>query len=188
MKKSNITGIVLAGGKSSRMGTDKSHLIFNDKTFIEHSIYALKEIATEIIIISNNEKHDDLGYKRIPDYIQDFGPVAGIYTGLANIKTKFAIILSCDIPLIQTKILKKLISIENDEHQVIQFEFKNKNTPLTALYKKSCVTIFKKAIKNKTRRLQTVVKECNPKNIILSEEEAVYIQNINTKEDFKTIK
>ena len=186
--KNSITGIVLAGGKSSRMGSDKSELKFRNLTFIEHSIKALEGITSDIIIVSNNEKHDSLGYTRINDVITDFGPVAGIYSGLLNSKTTYNIVLSCDIPLINTYTLQQLTNAIDSKSDIIQFEYQNKTTPLIALYTKNCLSKFKHALENEVHRLQSVVNTCNPKNLLLSEKDAIHIQNINTQEDLKTIK
>ena len=87
--KNNITGIILAGGKSSRMGSDKGFLKLNDKRFVLYSIEALKPLVSEILIVSDNENYDTFGYKRIEDIIKNSGPVAGIYSGLKASKTEY---------------------------------------------------------------------------------------------------
>ncbi len=188
MKDTFITGLILAGGKSSRMGTDKSLLKLNEKTFIECSIDALKEITSEIIIISNTKQHDVFGYKRIPDTIDNFGPVAGIYTGLSQVTTPYTLVLSCDVPLINKTLLKKLISNIDTTTHCVQFEYKNNLTPLIAVYKTECKSIFKNAITHGIQKLQLVTAQCNPKNILLTDQEAYYIQNVNTIADFNRIK
>lgn len=62
--KKNITGIILAGGKSSRMGTDKGFLLLNNKPFVQYSIDALKPFVSEIMIVSDNPDYDIFGLKR----------------------------------------------------------------------------------------------------------------------------
>lgn len=77
------TGVILAGGKSSRMGTDKSILIFHEKTFIDNNVNIFKEVVDEIIIVSN--QHNKYGYKdiqEVSDIYQDMGPLAGIHAGI----------------------------------------------------------------------------------------------------------
>ena len=64
-----ITGIILAGGQSSRMGSDKGLISFNGSLFIEHVIKALKPLVKNIIIVSNNPDYDTFGYKRVSDLI-----------------------------------------------------------------------------------------------------------------------
>ena len=94
----NITGIILAGGKSSRMGTDKAFLKWNNKLFIESIIDALDPLVSEIIIVSNDEKYDSFKTKRIKDVIENAGPLAGIYSGLKAVLShalKLCNILHC---------------------------------------------------------------------------------------------
>ena len=109
MSKKNITAIVLAGGKSSRMGSDKALLLYKNKTFLEHVVCAIKPLVDEILIISDNKDHQVNDCTTIPDLILNSGPIAGIYTGLKNSKTENNLVLSCDIPLVQTSILEFII-------------------------------------------------------------------------------
>ena len=80
--KKHITGIILAGGKSSRMGTDKGFVIYKNKAFIQHIIEAINPLVDDIIIISNNPDYDVFRLKRFDDIIENAGPLAGVYTGL----------------------------------------------------------------------------------------------------------
>lgn len=186
-KKQNITGIILSGGKSSRMGTDKGFLKFNGKSFVQHSIDALKPLVTDIIIISNNKDYDVFGLKRIEDDIENAGPLAGIYSGLKHSKTDYNLVLSCDIPLINSTILQKLLDAMDDDSQIIQIESQGKTMPLIALYKKQCEPIFLKLLNEGERRLQYAVNQCRVKNVVLNEEETYFTQNINTPEQLNTI-
>lgn len=186
--KKNITGIILSGGKSRRMGTDKGFLSFNGKLFTQASIDALKPLVSEIIIVSNNADYDVFGLKRIEDIIENSGPLAGIYSGLNHSKTEYIIALSCDIPLISSGILKKLIEVIDEVSEVIQIESNGKSMPLIALYKKSCKDVFYKLLQKGERRLQFAVNQCRVKNITLDTESAILTMNINTPEELKVIK
>ncbi|WP_372937285.1 molybdenum cofactor guanylyltransferase [Seonamhaeicola sp.] len=185
--KNNITGIILAGGKSSRMGSDKGFIKLNDKRFVLYSIEALKPLISEILIVSDNENYDTFGYKRIEDIIKNSGPVAGIYSGLKASKTEYNLILSCDIPLIKTHILNKLIDAIDNTSEVIQIESNGKSMPLIALYKKSIAPTFKNALANDERRLRTVLKSLKTKTIILDASEHNSTKNVNTPNELKTI-
>ena len=101
----NITGVILAGGKSSRMGTDKGVLELNGKKIIEHIIYSIKPVVDEIIIISNSNNYDYLGFKVYSDIIKERGPLAGIHTALTHTTTERNLIVSCDIPFINSELL-----------------------------------------------------------------------------------
>lgn len=183
--KKDITGIILAGGKSSRMGTDKGLLKFNDKSFIEYSIAAMKPLVSQIIIISNNADYDKFNLKRVEDLIKDAGPLAGLYSGLKVSKTEYNLVLSSDIPLIRTEILKKLIKECEDNFDVIQIMSKNKSMPLIALYRKRCEKVFHHLLQNNERRLQVAVIQCKVKNIVLNPSLELFVTNINTPEDLE---
>ena len=70
LNKNNITGIILAGGKSSRMGSDKALLKINNTTFIEKIIEVMQPYVDEIIIISNNSNHDRFNIRREEDLLK----------------------------------------------------------------------------------------------------------------------
>ena len=188
MDKKHITGIILAGGKSSRMGTDKGFLMLNNKSFMQHSIDALTPLVSEIIIVSNHNNYDAFGLKRIEDIIEDAGPLAGIYSGLIASKTKYNLVLSCDIPLINSDVLARLISGIDNTSEVIQIESNGRKMPLIALYKKSCETVFKKLLSQGERKLQFAVNQCNVKSISIEASENIFTTNVNTNDELKQLK
>jgi len=108
------------------MGTDKGFILFNNKPFVQYSLEALKPLVSEIIIVSDYSGYDVFGCKRIPDITKDAGPVSGICSGLEASKTEYNIILSCDIPLINSRILQKLIDHIDHTSQIIQVESQGK--------------------------------------------------------------
>ena len=185
--KKNITGIVLAGGKSSRMGSDKGLLTINDKTFVEHVIVAMKPLVDKIIIVSNNKDYDQFGYRRVDDSIKDSGPLAALYSGLKHSETEFNLVLSCDIPMIKTEILKKLVDTDLENYEVVQIESNTKTMPLIAMYKKQCMHKCLELLQQGERRLRVAVNELKTKTIIIDAEFDQFVKNVNTKEDLKTI-
>ncbi|MCX6312923.1 MAG: NTP transferase domain-containing protein, partial [Bacteroidetes bacterium] len=72
-----ITGFILAGGKSSRMGTDKGLIIFNEETIIQQVIAQLKPVVNNLVIVSNNTTYEKFGLEVIGDIIKDIGPAGG---------------------------------------------------------------------------------------------------------------
>lgn len=169
------------------MGTDKGFLLLNKKPFVKYSIDALEPLISEIIIVSDNEAYDVFGVKRVDDIMKDAGPIAGIYSGLVASKNEYNIILSCDIPLVNSNLLKKLVLAIDDTSEIIQVESNGKSMPLIAMYKKSCMYIFKEVFDTGERRLRMAIKACNSKNIALETKEEVLTTNVNTKDQFKTV-
>jgi molybdenum cofactor guanylyltransferase len=185
--KRDITGIILAGGKSSRMGTDKGFLKLNGKLFIEHSISALQSLVSQIMIVSNNADYDIFKLKRVEDVIENSGPLAGIYSGLHQSKTAYNLVLSCDIPLIKTEVLEQLIKAQDSNSDVIQIISHGKFMPLIALYKKTCEAKFYQLLQNDEHRLHVAINQCKVKNIVLNSEFETFTENINTPEELEKI-
>ena len=185
--KNNITGIILAGGKSSRMGTEKGLILYKNKRFVEHIIEAMNPLVDNIIIISNNKAYKSFGFRCYEDLIKNTGPLAGIYTGLRYSKTENNLIVSCDVPLINTVILQKLTDQKNDTSEVIQLQCQGENMPLIALYKKCCEMIFLKELVKNQRKVQKALKKCNVKTIIIDETLKKVATNINTQKDLELL-
>lgn len=184
----NITGIILAGGKSSRMGTDKGFLKLNGKLFIEHIIAVLTPFVSEIIIVSNDLNYDSFKVKRVSDFVENAGPLAGVYSGLLASKTENNLVLSCDIPLINSKILDELVRQIDDISEIIQIESNGETMPLISVYNKSCETVFSSLLNQGERRLRFAVNQCKVKNILLKKEQEKWVSNINTPEQLKEIR
>jgi molybdopterin-guanine dinucleotide biosynthesis protein A len=187
IEEKNITGIVLAGGKSSRMGSDKGLLKIDDTTFIERVIEAMKPLVNQIIIVSNNPEYDQFGYTRIDDDIKDSGPLAGLYSGLKHSNSEFNLVVSCDIPLIKKEILKMLVEADYKNYEVTQIESNGKTMPLIAIYQKKCIHKCLEFLQQGERRLRIAVNQMKTNTILIDTEFDVFVQNINTKEDLKTI-
>ncbi|TJY34652.1 molybdenum cofactor guanylyltransferase [Pontimicrobium aquaticum] len=185
--KKSITGIILAGGKSSRMGTDKGTLLLNEKTFIQHIIDAMNPLVNHIVIVSDNPNHDDFEIERIEDVIKDAGPLAGLYSGLQQSKTDYNLVVSCDVPLITTKILKQIIENYKEGLDVIQLESNQKTMPLIALYNKTCKQTIKQLLDKGERRVRFAVSQLKTKTIMLDDNLSSALININTKEEFDAI-
>lgn len=141
-----MTAIILAGGKSSRMGRNKAFLKFKDKTFLECQIELLKEIFDEIIISANSPKEYEIfNIPVIEDAYYDKGPLGGIYTGLVNSKSFYTFFLACDMPFIEKPLIKSLQNFTNG-YDVIVPQNSNQLEPLHAFYSKNCITPIKNQI------------------------------------------
>lgn len=183
----NITGIILAGGKSSRMGTDKGFVVFKNKAFVQHIIEALQPLVDEIIIVSNNLDYDVFGFKRINDLIENAGPVAGVYTGLQYSKTENNLVISCDVPLINSETLSLLIDAIEDKKDVVQLESNGKSMPLIAMYKKQCKGVLYSLLQDGERRLRIALTNLKVKTIVLNKNQERFTSNINTIKNLNEI-
>ena len=184
MNKEMITGVILAGGKNSRMGSDKGMLKVGSKKIIERIIDAMKPVVDEIIIISNGNTYDYLGYKVFNDIIKDCGPMGGIHTALSFSKTGKNLIVACDMPFLSSDILKQIIDKSNDCDITVP-EFLGEVHPLCAIYSSLCRNKFSKFLENGEWKMKKVLIQFKTKKISFSKN---HFQNINTPEEYQTLK
>lgn len=177
-----VGAIILAGGKSSRMGVDKGLMLLNEKPMVQHVIDAVKLVAAELIIVANNEEYKQLGYKVIPDEIENAGPLAGICAGLKQASYHYNFVLSCDVPFITKEMLNKLKQ-EVAGFDAVVFEKDEDLHPLIGIYSKNCLPEFEAALNNKEWKLKTVLHHVNLKKIDGALFNDRFFKNINSKLD-----
>ncbi|HKQ31461.1 MAG TPA: molybdenum cofactor guanylyltransferase MobA [Burkholderiales bacterium] len=116
----HITGVVLAGGRGSRMGgQDKGLIALNGRPMVQHVIDRLSPQVGEILVSANRnqEQYVALGYRIVPDVISDYqGPLAGIVSALQIAPTSFVVTVPCDSPLISSDLVMRLASALNNEN------------------------------------------------------------------------
>jgi molybdopterin-guanine dinucleotide biosynthesis protein A len=185
-KTKHINGYILAGGKSSRMGTDKGLLLFEGKPMIQYVIEQMQPIFSKLVIVSNNPEYEKFGLEVIPDLIKDIGPAGGIYTALHHSEAKLNFMVSCDMPFVTAAAIEFIVNNTNDS-QIVLLEYKEKMEPLFGMYSKDCVEIWLQLIEQKTIKLQNMVLHFKLKTIPVENNEIFkdsFFKNINTKEDF----
>ncbi len=112
----DFTAIVLAGGKSHRMGREKALLPIGDKTIIEILIEKLKPLFPEIILSTNTPNEFlFLKIKMVEDFYKNAGPLGGIHAGLLESNTEKNFIISCDLPLMETDLINFICNFETDK-------------------------------------------------------------------------
>lgn len=181
-----ITGIILAGGKSSRMEQDKGLMPLDKKPMIQWVIEAIKPLVDEIIIISNQEEYNQFGYPVYEDLIKDSGPLAGIYTGLTHSSTKKNVVVSCDTPFLSSELIKKLIK-QSVNYEVVIPQNRNKKHPLIGVYSRSCISVFKTQLEEGERKLMDAINKVNLSVLDANSFDEKVFSNINTQEEFKKI-
>lgn len=166
----DITAIILSGGKSSRMGTNKSFLKIGNKTVIERMHDLLQSMFNNVILITNEP--DDYKFLGVPIYEDIFrhrGPLAGIHSGLKHSKTNINFIISCDLPLMTKEMINylmeyktnKLITVAKADGFIQQ---------LAGKYSEKCLSpsekILKEAINNENRDAVQKKRKCNVLSLI----------------------
>lgn len=181
MDRPVITGVVVAGGKSSRMGMDKGAILFGDKYLVQYSIDALKPLCSKLLISTQNEWYAQFGYPLINDIIKDCGPMGGIYSSLLAAETPYIVALACDLPFINTQILEKLIANIHDYDCIVP-RIGNKYEPLCAVYSKSMIPSIEQCIHAGYYALRDLIEKSNHLFLDFSNDPAAFM-NLNTMND-----
>ena len=147
MKIKNITAIILSGGKSSRIGTDKALLKLGNRKVIEVIFSVLDKIFQNIIIITNKiDEFRFLNTDLYTDIFPGFGPLSGIHSGLHHSETERNFVISVDMPLITYDLISYIGNYKSMKDIIIPTSPK-KYYVLCALYKKSCLDVAENLLK-----------------------------------------
>jgi len=138
----DITGVILTGGKSTRMGSNKSLLTIGGITVIERVVNLMKELFNSVILITNQpEEYSFLNVPMHEDIYQGIGPLAGIHSALLNSITEKNFIISCDIPLMTYEVIKYMVEFPTTKPITIA-KADNFIQQLCGIYSKSLLQVI----------------------------------------------
>lgn len=189
-KENRVTVIIMAGGRSRRMGFNKSFLKYGDKTFIEHQITKLNKIFHEIIISANDRSiYDNLNLPIVPDVIPEKGPLSGICAGLMYTKNSHAFVVACDMPFINEKVILYLRRYIGG-YDVVVPQTNRGLEPMHAFYSTNCIQPMYRCLEEGKLRIVDFFSEVRVK--IVDEKEfggldasGQSLINLNTPEEYK---
>jgi len=182
-----VTGIILAGGKSSRMGTDKGLQKLCGKPLIQYALEALSGLCSTIIISSSSEAYKSLGYKVIADVFPGIGPMGGIYSALKQSDTEANLVLSCDLPFVSTKLMSYILDHSKGYKVAVPWLGDQHYEPLCGFYHLSIVAQISAYIQGNNFKLPDLFDEIKINRLVINEELEFYnnslFLNINSKLD-----
>ncbi|WP_291966695.1 molybdenum cofactor guanylyltransferase [Caloramator sp.] len=193
MKKFS-TAAILCGGKSTRMGFDKSKIVINNKLLIEDIAERLNKVFDDIVFITNDKNKFNTKYRVVEDVIKNCGPIGAIYTALLSSKSQYVFVIGCDMPFVNLDYIKYLIEVLNKrEVECLITQKGGFFEPLYSFYSIDIKGKLREAIDSERFKIMDVVKDCRA--LYTSDEEVErYISkedmftNLNYKEDLKKLK
>jgi molybdopterin-guanine dinucleotide biosynthesis protein A len=133
-----VTGVILAGGKSRRMGRDKAFLPYGKGLLIERVIEVVQQVTADVILITNTpEQYQRFGLPMFSDVIPEAGSLGGVYSGLVFAKTPYSLCLACDMPFVKPAFLRFLCDTAAEADVVIPRNAEDFQ-PLCAVYSQVC--------------------------------------------------
>ncbi|RNC67524.1 MAG: formate dehydrogenase accessory sulfurtransferase FdhD [Desulfuromonadales bacterium] len=185
----DVTGVILAGGQSSRMGSNKALLPYKGGRFIEAIYRQLSEIFDEVILVTNNpEQYDFLPCRKVSDLYPGMGALAGIHAGLHHAANQAIFAVACDMPYLNSDLIRHLAS-QADAGGVLIPESQTGLEPLHAVYGKGCLTAIEDELRRGERRIvsffaRATVRRIAPDQLALFDPDFAMFRNINTPEDY----
>jgi molybdopterin-guanine dinucleotide biosynthesis protein A len=184
----NLSCVILAGGKSSRMGQDKTRLYVDNVRFFDYIYSKCQELFSEIIIVTNTPLQFS-GYQAhiVTDEIQGAGSLGGLYTGLQTASNDYSFCVACDMPFLQSEVITYLTELRLNYDVVIPNIFAYLE-PLHAVYSKQCIKPIRKILEMGVFKLTKFLPEVRVRYV--SERDIKKIDpnlttfiNINTRKD-----
>ena len=203
-----VTGIILAGGKSRRMGQNKALIQLGDDSLIEHVIRRMRLVVDELLLITNNpDEYAHLGLSMHGDIVPDTGALGGIYTGLTYASYDAVLCVGCDNPFLVPNLLTYLVSVLGEYDAVIPYTYSRHNKDigvtnpshrddritlqtLCAAYAKRCLPIIELMLQESELRVHALaerahIQRVSPEVWQAFDSEGMSFFNINTPEDFE---
>ena len=159
MDRSELTGIILAGGRSRRMGSDKGLVEFRGKPLIQYGIDLLSQFTDRILISSGNSDYLDFGCETVPDEISGQGPAAGLAASLKYSTTPWNLVIACDLPFLNQELILSLLTEAENSMGVIPIH-DGVYEPLAALYHKDLSPVFEASVYSGNLSLHKILGTC----------------------------
>ena len=197
MIENNILGIILAGGKSSRFGEDKSTVKLGNKTLLDHIVNKIENEFNEILVISNNKElsFQNKKIQVIEDCIKgQLGPLVGILTAMKWVKEnkkdyRWVVSFPCDTPFFDINLTNKLkLKTNNTSKKLIFLNSEKKRHNIFGAWSIDLAEILENDLKKNFRKVEIWADKIGYESINVNIEKFDKFLNINTKKDFEKAK
>jgi molybdopterin-guanine dinucleotide biosynthesis protein A len=191
--KNSITGIILSGGKSTRMGENKAFIEIEGVPIVRRIDNLFKELFQEVVIVTNQQKlFKNFDSKIYSDLLPNKGALGGLYTGLFFSAFHYSFAVACDMPFIKRHLVQYIIKNIEGEEDVIVPRTKDGLQPLHAVYSKNCLDPIKKTMEQGKYKIIDFynllnVKVIEEKDFILFDPHLESFINVNTPEELLSV-
>ena len=185
----NVTAVILAGGPSSRMKSNKALLPYRGGRFIDAIYRLLSSIFSDVILVTNNpEQYEFLPCNKVQDIYKGMGVLAGIHSGLFHSSNPVIFAVACDMPYLKEELIRYMAS-RADAGGVLIPDSPKGLEPLHAFYGKECLAAIETALKSGQKRIvsffdQTNVSKIDAEEISYFDPAFASFINVNTPDDY----
>ena len=188
----DTAGIILAGGASSRFGSNKALAEFRGQPLIEHAANIFNHLFQERLLVTNTaSEYEFLNWPMVSDIFNASGPLAGIHSGLKNITCAQAFVTACDMPLLDTRLIEFLCRLPGSWDAAVPW-LDNGPEPLYAVYRKSCLSAIEKNLAGGQLKISRMLTDIKVRRVKFLELQPLIsnfttFHNINRPDDLKAL-
>jgi molybdenum cofactor guanylyltransferase len=182
---------ILAGGKSSRMGSDKASLRVGRRTLLERVVGITRDLFSETVIVARSrEVASGMDIEVLHDFLPKEGPIVGVATALLMLEASYTFVLACDMPFVSREAIRYMMS-QVDGQDVIIPKTDGGYEPLHAIYKRTCLSPMMRLIEGNNLNIRGLFPYVTTK--VLEGHESFLVgdfsvfTNINTVEDLSRV-
>lgn len=187
LRSMEVTGIILAGGKSTRMGADKGLELLAGKPLITYAIQALAPHCQNIIISTGSDAYSHFGFQVVADEFPGIGPMGGVYSSLNKSKTLHNLVLSCDLPFVSSELLAFILKQSVGFETAVPWYENNYYEPLCGYYSKQITDTLFAFIECKNYKLPDVFEKIRINKLRIDSNLPFFhdrlFMNVNSKEE-----
>ena len=185
-----ITAFILAGGKSSRMGSDKAFLQLRGETLLAKALKLARVVTGEVRIVGNAEKFSSFG-SVVEDVYRDRGPLGGIHAALSTSSTDLNLMLAVDLPFVDADFLLYLISRARESTAMVTLpRATGRLQPLCAIYQRAFCEAAEESLRNGRNKIDSLFAKVG--TCVIDDDELVHagfssemFRNLNTPDDLE---
>jgi len=188
-----ITGVILAGGRSSRFGSNKALALWRNKFLIQHVSDVLASVFNDILLSTNSpDQYIFLKLPAVIDRYHNLGPLAGIHAALHHSRKPWIFAVGCDMPLITPELVTCLCSYAKDKFEAVIPWLESGPEPLCGLYHKTALAVIEQQLANGKAQMQELLKKLSVKKVKEAELQTVTgrilaFSNINQARDLERL-
>ena len=153
----DCTAIIMAGGDSSRMGTDKANVMLDGQTLLQSVIATMRQLFPQVVV-SVRQPRADVGLPQVCDEQPDGGPLAGLVASLGQINTPWAFMVACDMPFVVPEVVE-LLAGYRARHQAVVPVVHGHPQPLAAFYAASCLEPLRASLATRQKGLRGALQQ-----------------------------
>jgi molybdenum cofactor guanylyltransferase len=190
--ENEVTGVLLAGGKSQRMGKDKRFLLVGEETLLERGLRVLHSMFQEVlVVIAQDSTPLSVDARVVRDLVPECGSLGGLYTGLMQAMTPWAFVVACDMPFLDQAVIVQFTK-RKALADIVMAKLAGRLHPIHALYGKRCLPPLEQMIQARQLKIQELVSHVSLHVQYVTETDLFTIdpsgrsfQNINTPVDLE---